>query len=154
MLRMVNLVRRLCTSQHCYLNTARTAEATPTRFIHCECALLAFIHNQTAVPYIGVSKLSCAFCDIYFAVYRDVTNTNICTRGAHNQTSPWLSPVLDNDPVVEGQIREALCSKMLEKIGNSWKDYCRASRGSQSTIASSQESEVVGHDGVPLRCFW
>jgi hypothetical protein len=53
--------------------------------VHSECALLAALHEResAAVGYIGVSKLLCAHCFEYFAVYRDVTGRSFTTLGMH-----------------------------------------------------------------------
>ncbi|KAJ7485166.1 hypothetical protein B0H11DRAFT_1152710 [Mycena galericulata] len=113
---------------------------TPT---HCECRVLAAIHNTPAIPYIGVSKLSCAFCDLYFATYRDVTKSRICTRGVHSQTAPWACPSLVGDPSVDSKVRKKLCSEIFNKISIGWSLYSqshgRASLASQSTAASGKE---------------
>ncbi|KAJ6477427.1 hypothetical protein C8R47DRAFT_1140491 [Mycena vitilis] len=116
-----------------------TFERKIIRPVHCECQLLAHIHTQPAIPYIGVSKLSCAFCDIYFEAYRAVTDTLIYTRGSHGQTTDWRSPTLD-DAHREAEIRPALRAKLLELISTGWTSYRRGLRDSQSTDASGEET--------------
>ncbi|KAJ6584992.1 hypothetical protein B0H19DRAFT_1227564 [Mycena capillaripes] len=118
------------------------------RPVHCECQILVNLHNSSAIPYVGVSKLSCAFCDIYFAAYRSVTNIKICTRGTHSHTALWRCPQLA-DPVVDGKIRADVCSQILEEIARGWKLYRRASLASQITGASGGESERELEDLEP-----
>ncbi|KAI0706885.1 hypothetical protein C8T65DRAFT_830229 [Cerioporus squamosus] len=65
-------------------------------FVHCECALLAHLHNSrdisSILPYVGVSKLSCWLCWTYFECCRAVTNTRIRTRGTHGDLVAWQTP--------------------------------------------------------------
>ncbi|KAJ7212523.1 hypothetical protein GGX14DRAFT_446589 [Mycena pura] len=93
--------------------------------VHCECLLLVHLHQQPAVPYIGVSKLSCGFCRMYFAAYREVTRVEFYARGSHGQTGPWTLPVL-GDATLSLEIRQ---------------------KSSQSTAASG---EVAQEDENPL----
>lgn len=93
---------------------------------HCECQLLAKIHNRPAIPYIGVSKLSCAFCDTYFAAYRDATRSKIRTRGANGKSADWSYPVLAEDPLVDAKIRKQVSSELLLKISDGWSQYRQA----------------------------
>ncbi|KAJ7467142.1 hypothetical protein FB451DRAFT_1178374 [Mycena latifolia] len=115
--------------------------------VHCECALLAAIHGQTAIPYIGVSKLSCVFCDIYFSAYRKKTDTVISTRGGHSQTTSWKCPSID-EPAVDAGIRQLVATKLGEKIARSWRQYHRASMSSQSTSASGNEARWAGFGNI------
>ncbi|CDO75726.1 hypothetical protein BN946_scf184921.g2 [Trametes cinnabarina] len=87
-------------------------------FVHCECALLAHLHDQgmgDIVAYVGVSKLSCWLCAMYFACYREVTGTVINTRGTHGRLVQWQMPALD-DPDVGPRLREKMREKLVEKL--------------------------------------
>ncbi|KAJ7467144.1 hypothetical protein FB451DRAFT_1484373 [Mycena latifolia] len=103
--------------------------------VHCECALLAAIHGRPAIPYIGVSKPSCACCETYFTAYRDATGSKIYTRGG-SQNRPWTYPVFDLDAELDATIRAQVTSKLLAKIRNGWDMHRRTSK---STSASGEE---------------
>ncbi|KAJ6591070.1 hypothetical protein DFH09DRAFT_1138483, partial [Mycena vulgaris] len=107
----------------------------PKLHTHCECLMLTSgIHDRAkAIPYIGVSKLSCAFCQLYFATYREVTGIQIYTRGTHSQTALWTFPPFSGPYAVPFESK--FVEKMLAQIGEGWAVY-RArplSYASQST---------------------
>ncbi|KAJ7675813.1 hypothetical protein DFH06DRAFT_1466605 [Mycena polygramma] len=109
-----------------------------TRTVHCECQLLAYIHAQPAIPYIGLSKPPCTFCAIYFEAYRAVTNTPIYTCGSHGKTIDWKCPTLP-DTEKEAGIGQALRTKLLKVIATGWSTYHRNSKDSQSTGTHNAE---------------
>ncbi|KAJ6538870.1 hypothetical protein DFH09DRAFT_1042040 [Mycena vulgaris] len=88
--------------------------------VHCECRLLMKIHNSPTMPYIGVSKPSCAFCDLYFSAYRDATKSPICTRDTHGQTAAWTCPALVENPMLDSELRKQVSFKLLMKIQDDW----------------------------------
>ncbi|KAJ7755379.1 hypothetical protein DFH07DRAFT_1028486, partial [Mycena maculata] len=106
--------------------------------LHCECRLLAKFHTRPLIPYVRVSKLTCAFCDMYFAAYRDATNSKIRTRG---QTSKRLCLFLVNESALDSKIRKDIIVKLLQRIRNGWKLYRRSSLASQSTSTSGGEEQ-------------
>ena len=89
---MVNWVRHI--GLYCVFPLTGATDVSITVPVHCECLLLVHLHQQPAVPYIGVSKLSCGFCRMYFAAYREVTRVEFYARGSHGQMGPWALPVL------------------------------------------------------------
>lgn len=48
--------------------------------------------------YIGVSTPSCAFCDLYFAAYREQQQVEVYAHGTHGHTT-W--PASPGDAVVK-----------------------------------------------------
>jgi hypothetical protein len=72
--------------------------------IHCECYLLAYhFRNKNLFPYdyIGVPKLSCHGCRVYFEAFGracadgQITGTIFHTSGSHNKIYPhWQHPTL------------------------------------------------------------
>ncbi|KAJ7706881.1 hypothetical protein B0H17DRAFT_1001319 [Mycena rosella] len=109
-------------------------------FRHCECLVLtAGIHGRQAVPYVGVSKSCCAFCQLYFAAYREVIGVMIYTRrGTHSQTSPWLFPSLD-DPSAD-RLKAQFVEKLLARIKEGWYEFRTPSaNASQSTDLSAED---------------
>ncbi|RPD73031.1 hypothetical protein L226DRAFT_572484 [Lentinus tigrinus ALCF2SS1-7] len=102
-------------------------------FVHCECAVLAHLHNSgdidDAMPYVGVSKLSCSLCLTYFECYRIVTGSTICTQGTHGRIVVWQTPSLSRDvpPGVEddiratfaklqGEVLQMLMTKLMDQV--------------------------------------
>lgn len=141
-----------------------TAAVTTNIPVHCECNVLKAIHakipSKLAIPYIGVSKLSCAFCAIYFDAYRKVTGKRVYTRGTHDQTTDWACASLVEDDSRSGidlkkfletdtSIRACVCEKLREKIARGWDVYVTSPRNSQSTDASERSPEGSG-DGEYL----
>ncbi|KAJ7293283.1 hypothetical protein C8J57DRAFT_1268628 [Mycena rebaudengoi] len=115
------------------------------RSVHCECALLAALHGLPAIPYIGVSKLSCGFCQIYFDAYRAVTNSTTMTQGSHDLATAWRAPTVA-DSATNDQIRLHLATKLNASIRNGWSKYNRSSLDSQSTATSGEiEPEDPDH---------
>ncbi|KAH9971807.1 hypothetical protein BGW80DRAFT_1561355 [Lactifluus volemus] len=64
--------------------------------IHAELALiLAMVKGEIkdALPYIGVSKLSCIMCSHYIHAFNEVMEENIATRGSRGKAYPgWSWP--------------------------------------------------------------
>ncbi|KAJ7091984.1 hypothetical protein B0H15DRAFT_183500 [Mycena belliarum] len=128
----------------------RSADYQPS--FHCESALLAQIHGRPAIPYIGVSKPSCAFCSIFFDAYRAATSAgNIYTRSGHRQLTSWACPVLHDDPALNATIREHVASALLSKIGSGWKRYRKAPSSSRSLAAAGDDHDrILADDEVRL----
>lgn len=104
--------------------------------VHCKCAVLAHIHNTRAIaiPYVGASKPSCAFCDYFFKAYNKSQSTNFQTLGGHGMNTEWrFPPLLGNDEV---SIKAEFCNRLLPVIENGVKTLAR--RGSQSAHASRE----------------
>ena len=76
-----------------YLGTLRAP-------VHCECALIAHYQNSlnsrslvAPLEYIGVSKLSCRACVLFFEASNKVSSFRFCTRGSHQKWYfPWAMP--------------------------------------------------------------
>lgn len=70
---------------------------------HCECALIAFIHNNphysSLFSYISVSKPSCKPCYYWISAYNQESNrSKYYTQGYHDKWYPrWRSPSLARD---------------------------------------------------------
>lgn len=69
--------------------------------LHCEINLLLAIakaevdrpHLAKAYSYIGVSKLSCRGCHVFFQAYNRAHNSRFITRGSHGKSYwPWKFP--------------------------------------------------------------
>ncbi|KAJ7636028.1 hypothetical protein DFH06DRAFT_1219764, partial [Mycena polygramma] len=131
-----------------YLETlARAAAATEKpdkefhfrnpRPVHCECALLAALHDLPAIPYIGVSKRSCGFCRLYFDAYGAVTGSIITTLGSHGRATAWRAPTIA-DPEINEQIRLRLATQLKARMKLGWNRLNRSSLNLQSTSASGE----------------
>ena len=86
------------------LQTLRTRNSGTIRApVHCECALITHYQNRPksisdVVPlkYIGVSKLSCKACALFFQVSNSLTSSRFCTRGSNQKWYfPWAMPECD-----------------------------------------------------------
>ncbi|KAI0708816.1 hypothetical protein C8T65DRAFT_829892 [Cerioporus squamosus] len=137
------------------LNAYEAAATIPGElnfFIHCECALLAHLHNSedidSVIPYVGVSKLSCWLCWTYFECYRAITGSLIRTRGTHGDLVAWQTPSLSRDlyPAVDTDIRKKLGEQLMVNLriqAQAVRAHHRSmSTSSQSTVASEPGSEI------------
>ncbi|KAK0444234.1 uncharacterized protein EV420DRAFT_1484725 [Desarmillaria tabescens] len=86
---------------------------------HCECAMLATLLQQRPSPIIGVSKLSCFGCRLYFIAYRmarifqsggiDLPKEFVVTRASNTLCLPWVSPDLTSiDPDLHSEVQQQL----------------------------------------------
>ncbi|KAI0714293.1 hypothetical protein C8T65DRAFT_738759 [Cerioporus squamosus] len=107
--------------------------------VHCECALLAHLHDQgieDIVAYVGVSKHPCWLCAMYFACYREVTGSVINVRETHGQLVQWQIPSL-KDSGVDADLRRKMCEKLMEKLKvQAQVVRTRHRKASQSTMAA------------------
>ncbi|RPD75900.1 hypothetical protein L226DRAFT_570127 [Lentinus tigrinus ALCF2SS1-7] len=109
-------------------------------YCHCECDVLAELHerfkskDRQIIPYVGVSKLSCALCHLYFECYREATDSTICTRGTHGQIWPWITPTLLKDEAMDEKIKTLLAEKLKGKLVTEAKNARTRQRASQSTV--------------------
>ncbi len=112
--------------------------------IHCECVLLTELQKLASegrpiIAYIGVSKLSCALCHLYFECCRKITGTAITTRGTHGQLTNWGTPTLSYSED-DRRVKEALCRELKAKL----RVEVRHAKARQS----STQSTVGSHAGV------
>ncbi|KZV67794.1 hypothetical protein PENSPDRAFT_754680 [Peniophora sp. CONT] len=118
---------------------------------HCECQILAQIHDRPAVPYIGISKLSCARCDMYISVYRIKSRANINTRGTHGQVSSWVFPSL-GDSEKDSAIEKLVRARLLNTIRHGWDDYAQPSPEAAAADKALEEAlSRIGTGLVPLQ---
>ncbi|KAK0444255.1 uncharacterized protein EV420DRAFT_1009400 [Desarmillaria tabescens] len=123
---------------------------------HCECTMLATIlqrwrMQQRPAPIIGVSKLSCLGCHLFFLAYNrarsQLTETDLplefVVTGAHNTLYlPWVSPDLTSiDPSLHAGVQEHLLILARGASIAPVIELCR--RSSESTTPSSEEGEVM-----------
>lgn len=88
--------------------------------VHCASTVLSYIHNCSAVPYVGVSKRLCSLCHFYFDAYHQVMSppVPIKTRSQHAKTPDWIYPTIVSD---EG-IKQAFCRNLLREIRAVWNE--------------------------------
>lgn len=64
--------------------------------VHCECAVIAHLHQYTTVPafsYVGVSRLACKPCYYWIKAFNETTSTKFSLRGSHDKWYPnWARP--------------------------------------------------------------
>ncbi|RPD70801.1 hypothetical protein L226DRAFT_538614 [Lentinus tigrinus ALCF2SS1-7] len=118
-------------------------------YIHCECAILVELlkisRTRRIIPYVGVSKLSCALCHAYFAAYGEATKSNISTQGTHGQMVGWRCPTLEHDLALDKRVRGVLTVALSQSLGRAVSGVTaprRRSVSSQSTTASSDPPHV------------
>ncbi|TFK87028.1 hypothetical protein K466DRAFT_663331 [Polyporus arcularius HHB13444] len=120
--------------------TGDTWEYDAATVLHCECVVLAKLHELAAdrriIPYVGVSKLSCALCDAYFDCYRTATRAAIYTAGTHGQLTNWATPSLSTDPTMDQRVRETLLGWLQTRLVVEATNAKGRGGSSQSTVAS------------------
>ncbi|TFK81208.1 hypothetical protein K466DRAFT_347037 [Polyporus arcularius HHB13444] len=137
----VDTLRRIVNKKSADASAASVRSAGES-FVHCECALLAHLHDQgieDTIAYIGVSKPSCGLCATYFACYREVTGSGITTArgtGTHDRLVQWQMPSL-NDSRLDATLRAKMCEKLTEKLKAQAAEVRKQHRkSSQSNVAS------------------
>ncbi|TFK90318.1 hypothetical protein K466DRAFT_660892 [Polyporus arcularius HHB13444] len=126
-------------------------ELTVDGRIHCECAVLAELDKisraeETIIPYIGISELSCYLYYCYFEAYNEVTGEEIMIQGTNNRTVlPWRCPTLD-DQEDDEEVRSEVSTKLRRLLGNEaryfkWRRY---EQSRQQNIASLESGESIG----------
>ncbi|RDX47173.1 hypothetical protein OH76DRAFT_798535 [Lentinus brumalis] len=120
--------------------TGDTWEYDAATVLHCECVVLAKLHElapeRRIIPYVGVSKLSCALCDAYFDCYRKATRAAICTAGTHGQLTNWATPSLYTDPTTDARVRETLLGWLQTRLVVEATNAKGRGGSSQSAVAS------------------
>ncbi|KAJ6604182.1 hypothetical protein DFH09DRAFT_300810 [Mycena vulgaris] len=146
--RIIDFLQDLALIHRTKLQDDGKLTVSPVSSVHCECVILGAIHNSQAIPYVGVSKLSCSLCQLYFAIYRgEVTGTNIYTRGTHSGTVAWRFPHHNKDLGADAdQIELRFRSSLLDSVATGWKNYIGRpnSSSSQSTNRSGDEDVIPG----------
>lgn len=141
-------VSLICAYQDTLLTDGHAARDT-TKHLHCECTVLCRLGQEPTREdvqwYTGVSKLSCTFCELYFAAHCAINigkseGGSFHTRGTHGQpTAAWMWPSAPGDAA----IKESFCDMLLEYIKErleAMKKSKRVSFHSQSTVASDDSN--------------
>lgn len=109
---------------------------------HSECTILHELHGLPSIPYIGVSKLSCAFCGYYIRAYNEEAGKNIKTLGSYGHNTYWRFPIIPPKPDrsdeddLNTRIRDNFCLQLHPLIVHGWLELNTVRRGSQSTDTS------------------
>ena len=118
-------VRCINTNHHANMRVMVVQDDGSVRFgpkpvaTHYECGLLAYIHRHDIdiFPYIGVSKLSCELCSLYFQAYRAVKHPPIWTRGRHGTMPfPWICPTTGSLSDVEECMRVNILDNLRRRL--------------------------------------
>ena len=102
-LKFPNLLANLNSKLICFFETLKSKPGylgTLQAPVHCECALITHYQNSlnsrslvAPLGYIGVSKLSCKACVLFFEASNKVGSSRFCTRGSHQKWYfPWAMP--------------------------------------------------------------
>jgi OTT_1508-like deaminase len=85
--------------------------------VHAELAMVMAMVNGDithALPYIGVSKLSCIMCSHYIRAFNEVMGQTITVRGSHGKAYPgWSWPILPNR---EEELRAAFLTRIRQEL--------------------------------------
>ena len=119
--------------------------------IHCECAMVAYLHKYAAFQafsYIGVSKLSYKACHYWMEAFNSAMSTKFRTRGSHDKWyGGWASPGLGEsanqrkvDAVFLAFLEGELCKHQLEK---------RMARMSGASDSSGSHEPTESRDQLP-----
>lgn len=114
--------------------------------IHCECAIVAYLHQRGSSPafsYIGASKLSCKSSYNWIKAYNQIAGTTFRTKGTNNKWyKRWARPGLGKAEVekkVDAGFLEMVESELcMMQIG-----LGMAGRRSASSSPDSSERIVV-----------
>ena len=58
------------------------------KMVHCECAVIAHLHQYPTVPafsYVGVSRLACKPCYYWIKAFNETMSTKFSIRGSHDK---------------------------------------------------------------------
>ena len=123
-----------------YLGTVRAP-------IHCECALITHYQNRpnslSVVPpleYIGVSKLSCKACALFFEASNKASSSRFYTRGSHQKWYfPWAMPKCK--PEISDEFALHLSNYLGRALEHKGIPRRRHSDSSAGTIKTDNENE-------------
>ena len=130
---------------------SRAEKCGVAAIIHCECAMVAYLHKYAAFQafsYIGVSKLSYKACHYWMEAFNSAMSTKFRTRGSHDKWyGGWARPGLEESPnqgkvdavflaFVEGE----LCKHQLDK---------RMARLSGASDSSGSNEPIISTHQLP-----
>lgn len=102
----------------CEQNLAeRVIEHGRAETVHCECAIVAYLHPHSSSPalsYIGVSKYSCKPSYNWMKAYNDTAGTIFRTKGTNNKWfKGWARPGLG-----KAEFQEKVDARFLDMVEN------------------------------------
>lgn len=115
---------------------------------HCACALTQYLttrhgdswDNVPAFSYIGVSRLSCGACRVWFEALNEVGQQRFYTRGSHGKWyMPWAIPRAKESSekvMLEESLGEAIAAKISREYIKNLKDRGCYKSGSDSSDES------------------
>lgn len=111
--------------------------------VHCECALITHYQNRpnsksvvAPLEYIGVSKLSCKACVLFFEASNKVASSRFCTRGLHQKWYfTWVMPKCGPE------IRDEFASHLVKYLANALQVRGIARRRYSDSSAGTMESD-------------
>jgi hypothetical protein len=101
--------------------------------VHVELAMImAMVSGEIphALPFIGLSKLSCIMCRHYLRTFDEVTGQKFAIRGSHEKAYPgWSWPIL---PARDKELREAFLKGIRQQLRSNFDHH--AERRSHSSV--------------------
>ena len=131
-----------------FINELRGPEASevirqynPT--VHAELAMvMAMVTGEIthALPYIGVSKLSCIMCSHYIRAFNEVMEQTITVRGSHGKAYPgwsWPTP-----PAGDEELRVAFLKRISRQLLSDFEHFTEFHRRNSDSRVGSGGPDV------------
>ena len=120
--------------------------------VHCECAVIAHLHQYTTVPafsYVGVSRLACKPCYYWIKAFNETMSTKFSIRGSHDKWYPkWARPgFLNADTQVKVDasfldlVEKELCKQRIALGEARTRDKLESSTSSEMTLDDLNSSK-------------
>ena len=121
-----------------FINQLQGPDVTRSKTkVHAELAMVMAMEKGEithALPYIGVSKLSCVMCIHYIGAFNEVMKQNITTRGSHRKVYPgWSWPI---PPSHDEELRQAFLKGIRQQLLNDFVIEVESRRLSDSSVGS------------------
>ena len=122
--------------------------------VHCECAVIAHLHQYTTVPafsYVGVSRLACKPCYYWIKAFNETMSTKFSIRGSHDKWyTKWARPgFVDADTQVKVDasflhlVEKELCQQRIASGEARSRGKSENSTSSEMTLDDLNSSEAT-----------
>ncbi|EER45360.1 predicted protein [Histoplasma capsulatum H143] len=121
--------------------------------IHCECKLALHLvetscSGLSALPYIGVSKLSCLACWEFLSSLRKIDHI-FYVKGSHSKAYfPWKFPEVE---MGNARLRQEERDQILNYLYSSLADTYKRRLEAEEWLRKMSDSTVGSDDGIPYK---
>ena len=133
--------------------------------VHCECAVIAHLHQYTTVPafsYVGVSRLACKPCYYWIKAFNETMSTKFSIRGSHDKWyTKWARPgFVDADTQVKVDasflhlVEKELCQQRITSGEARARGKSESSVSSEMTLDSLNSSEDIRKMEATYGTLW